>query len=337
MSHGQIHRVGSQEASPGPSGGPLPNGTDARAAGLGDRILVGGFRLFLAILRSLPRRVACRIAETLAVIVFHLDRRHRRIGMTNLEIAFPEMTTTERRRILKSSYRMQGTHAVELAWLSRATPDELRRRITYEPGFGLEHYWKAKETGKGIVFLTAHVGAWEVLPAAHAVLGHPLSFVVRPLDSPGLDRWARQLRERFGNRVISKYGSLRGILRELESGGDVGLLIDQNVQEKDGVYAPFFGHPACTAATPALLALKTGSPVIAGFLVPAGEPGCFRIRFYPAVAVSRSGSREQDLAENTARFNQLIETVIREFPECWLWGHRRFRTQPDGRSIYGGA
>lgn len=301
---------------------------------ISDRLLVTAVRWFLGSLGALPRRIAYPWAESLGELVYHLDRKHRHIGMVNLRLAFPAISPRERRRILKASYRVQGIHAVELAWLARARAKDFAARISYEPGRGLEHYLRARETGKGVLFLTAHIGAWELLPAAHAVLGHPLSFVVRPLESPGLDAWATRLRERFGNRVISKYGSLRQILRELETGGDVGLLIDQNVQAKDGVFVPFFGHLACTAATPALLALRTGCPVIAGFLVPGGERGKYRIRFYPPLEICHTGNRERDVRENTARFNQTIESVIREFPHCWLWGHRRFGTQPDGRDIY---
>jgi Kdo2-lipid IVA lauroyltransferase/acyltransferase len=299
-----------------------------------DRLLLWGLRLFLGALDSLPRTAACHLAEGIADAVYCLDRRHRRIGLTNLRLAFPQASTEELHSILRASYRRQGTHAVELAWLARAKPEDFHHRFSYEPDLGLEHYRKAKACGRGVLFLTAHIHAWELLPAAHAVLGHPLSFVVRPLDRPGLDRWATQLRERFGNRVISKFGSLRLILRELEAGGDVGLLIDQNVQERDGVFAPFFGQPACTAAAPAMLALKTGSPVIAGFLVPGDRPDRYRIRFYPPLEVSRTGDRDRDIYENTARFNQTIESVIREFPDSWLWGHRRFGTQPGGVSIY---
>ncbi len=299
-----------------------------------DRLLVTAVRLFLGSLAIPPRRIAYALAESLGELVFRLDRKHRRIGLINLGLAFPETAQRERLRILRDSYRIQGIHAVELAWLQRARPEQFADRISYEPGRGLEHYLHARETGKGVLFLTAHLGPWELLPAAHAVLGHPLSFVVRPLECPALDAWATGLRERFGNRVIAKHRSLRRILAELEEGGDVGLLIDQNVQEKDGVFVPFFGRPACTAATPALLALKTGCPVIAGFLVPGEERGRYRIRFYPPLELVRTGDRRRDVRENTARFNQVIESVIREFPSCWLWGHRRFGTQPDGRDLY---
>jgi KDO2-lipid IV(A) lauroyltransferase len=206
--------------------------------------------------------------------------------------------------------------------------------VHYDPGFGLEQYISAKTRGKGVLFLTAHVSAWELLPIAHAVLGHPLSFVVRPLDNVRLDQWATKIRSRFGNHVIRKQSSLRRILRLLRKNRDVGLLIDQNVQEKDGVFVPFFGTLACTAASPAALALRTGSPIVLGFMIPGERRGHYRIRFYPPIEVRPSPDRGADLFRYTSEFNQVLEKVIREFPHCWLWGHRRFRTRKDHRDPY---
>jgi len=141
-------------------------------------------------------------------------------------------------------------------------------------------------------------------------------------------------RSRFGNQVIEKESSLRQILKLLRKGEDVGLLMDQNVQEKDGVFVPLFGKQACTTAGPAALALRTGAPVVPGFLVPCGRRGLYQIRFYPPLEVTASGDREADLVRYTAIFNHYIEEVIRDNPDCWLWGHRRFHTQKDGRDLY---
>jgi KDO2-lipid IV(A) lauroyltransferase len=134
--------------------------------------------------------------------------------------------------------------------------------------------------------------------------------------------------------VVSKFGSIREVLRILRDREDVGILFDQNVQEKDGVFVPLFGRPACTTASAAALALKTGAPVVAGFMLPAVEEGRYLIRFYPPYEVEVTGDKDKDLINNTAIFNRYLEEVVREYPQCWLWGHRRFRTQPDGRDPY---
>ncbi len=290
-----------------------------------------------ALLGALPDKAAYPLAEALGGLVFRLDRRHRAIGLTNLSIAFPHRSEEWRRRVLEASFRGIGAHVVEASRLDRISAESVRRKVVYQEGFGLEQYESARrEAGGGILFVTAHISAWELLPLAHAVRGRPLSFVVRPAENPWLEGWISGWRNRFGNRVISKHGSIRRLLKAMREGWDVGLLIDQNVQEKDGVFAPLFGRPACTTAAAALLALKTGAPVIAGFILPTGARGGYQIRFYPPFRAMGSASRAEDVVETTACFNRRLEEVIREHPHCWLWGHRRFQTQPDGRDPYSG-
>ncbi len=299
-----------------------------------DRVLYGLVRALFGGVARLPVGLAYPLGEAAAGLVHALDRKHRRIGLVNLRIAFPDRSDEWRKSVLRESYRQLGDHFVEVSRLTRCTRDDIRRNVRYDDGLGLENYLEARKTGLGVLFLTAHISAWELLPSAHSVLGHPLKFVVRPLDNIYLDRWVTDLRCRFGNQVLSKFGSLRDLLRSIRNGEDVGLLIDQNVQEKDGVFAPLFGRAAATTAAAAMLALKTGALVVMGFMVPDKKRGYYRIRFYPPLKAEETGNREADLARNTAIYNAHIERVIREFPSCWLWGHRRFRTQPDGTSPY---
>lgn len=302
--------------------------------GFQDWLVYLGVRGFFGLIGHLPRTLAYTFCETLASLVYWLDFKHRRIGMVNLSLAFPETSASWKARILQESFRELGRHAVEISRLPRVSAAELRQRVDYEPGFGLENYREARRKGRGVLFLTAHVSAWELLPAAHALFGHPLSFVVRPLDNPWLDRWTTRIRTRPGNQVIPKQQSLRRILRLLQQGQDVGLLIDQNVQEKDGVFVPLFGRPAATTASLAALALRTSAPVVPGFIRPGSRKGQYWIRFYPPLEAVRTGDEGRDLVENTAIYNRHIEQMVREFPHCWLWGHRRFRTQPDGTDPY---
>lgn len=307
---------------------------DAKAGRRSDWLVFVAVRGLVAVVGRIPRTLTYWVCEGCALLVYAIDSRHRRIGQVNLSVAFPEQDEKWRRRVLRSSFKRLADHFVELCHLPRISTQEIKRRVSYDPANGLDNYRMAREQGKGVIFLTAHVSAWELLPLAHAVLGHPLSFVVRPLDNPLLDRWLTRTRSRFGNQVIEKESSLRYILRLLRESEDVGLLMDQNVQEKDGVFVPLFGKQACTTAGPAALALRTGAPVVLGFLLPRRRKGHYRIRFYPALQVTPSGNREADLVKFTAIFNSYIEEVIRENADCWLWGHRRFRTQKDGHDLY---
>ena len=122
----------------------------------------------------------------------------------------------------------------------------------------------------------------------------------------------------------------------LREGKDVGFLLDQNVQESEGVYAPLFGRPASTSSSVAALAVRTEAPVVLGFLCPDYRRGFYRIRFYPALYALKEENPEAEVLRLTAEINRHIEEVIREFPSHWLWGHRRFQTQPEGEHPYDG-
>ena len=300
----------------------------------GHWIIYAAVRTFLFFVAILPRFVAYPLCEGLALLVWLLDNKHRKIGLVNLNIAFPEKDERWRKRVLRRSFQQLGDQVVEISRMARLNRRDVLRRVHYEEGRGLENYLKVHEQNRPVLFMTAHISAWEFLPTVHALYGHPLSFVVRPLDNPFLERWTIRLRTRVGNRVIAKQRSVRPILRTLKEGGDVGFLLDQNSQEREGVYVPFFGHPASTNSALAALALKTSAPIVPGFMYPDSRRGHYVIRFYPPVELVKSDDSERDVTDGTALLNRFIEEVIREYPHCWLWGHRRFRTQPDGRNPY---
>ncbi len=290
-------------------------------------------RLFFAFLGFLPRVLAHPLCRLIAWLVFQLDGRHRRVGLINLDIAFPEKSLRWKRRTLLRSFQQLGDQAVEISRMTGRSAREIPSRVTYESGRGLENYLQARRDGLGVIFLTAHISAWELLPAAHALHGHPLTFVVRPLDNPPLERWVSRLRSRHGNRVLPKRRALGRALRLIREGRDVGFLIDQNVQKRDGVFVPCLGRSACTTPALAALAYRSGAAVVPGFIYPLEQVGRYSIRFYPPLCFKGDGN-QKDLERATAQLNRYIEEMIREFPECWLWGHRRFNTQPDGRSPY---
>ncbi|HXK61516.1 MAG TPA: lysophospholipid acyltransferase family protein [Acidobacteriota bacterium] len=293
-------------------------------------VLVRGFFLLLS---TMPMWLAYRFCWALADLIYLIDGKHRRIGLINLSLAFPDKDVAWKKKVLRLSFREQGNQAVLLSRLERLSTAEITRRITYEAGRGIENYLRARELGKGVIFVTAHIFAWEILPAAHAAYGYPLSFVVRPLDNPYLDRWLERLRSQRGNQAIAKTAAVRTALRILHQGRDIGFLIDQNIQEKEGVFVPFLGQQACTTSSVAAIALKTGAPVVPGFIYRSVN-GRYHIRFYPPIEVRPGGNNGSDIVRYTAEFSRYVEEMIREFPHCWLWGHRRFATQPDGSNPY---
>jgi len=267
--------------------------------------------------------------DLLAWATFYLDWKHRHVAAVNLTIAFPELSVREKRRIARRSFQNTARNLLEVSRLLKLSPKNISALAQYDPQLGLNNLQAALAQGKGILYLTGHFSAWELLPTAHALYGYPLNFITRPLDNPYLERFVSAIRQASGNTVISKRNSARPILEKLKKGEGVGILIDQNTMAQDGIFCDLFGIPAATTTSLALFALRTDTPVLAGYLT-AFRDGHYTIKFLPPLELSRSGDMSRDLAANTRLFNQVIERIIREQPETWLWGHKRWKNLPEG-------
>ncbi len=251
----------------------------------------------------------------------------RRVGLRNLELAFPEMPAAERETILRLEYRNLGWLLAEFCRMSGYTPEFASRFIRYE---GLEHYLAARDRGQGVLVLTGHLGAWELSSFYHSLAGYPMGMVIRRLDNPLVDAMVNRIRCRHGNRVLHKDDFARGLLAAMRAGETVGILMDTNMTPPQGLFAPFFGLQACSASGLARVALKTGAAVLPGFLLWEEAERRYVLRFYPELALANSGDAEADAADNTARFNAVLESAIRKYPGQWLWMHRRWKTRPPG-------
>jgi KDO2-lipid IV(A) lauroyltransferase len=270
-----------------------------------------------------------KFLRLLATCVYYLDLRHRHIAEVNLKIAFPDLSVRDRNRIALRSFQNTAMNLLEVSKLPDLTPQNISSLVTYDATNGLNNFKVALEKGKGILYLTGHFSSWELLPAAHALHGHPLSFITRPLDNVRLDRFLLRIRESKGNRVINKKNSARQILTNLKSDGSAGILMDQNTSLQEGIFVDFFGIPAATTTGMAIFALRTDAPVLPGYLTPVRN-GHYTIKFLPPLEISRTGDMNIDLEVNTRRFNEVLEQIIREQPESWLWGHKRWKYQPEG-------
>src|SRR5262249_27637577 len=209
----------------------------------------------------------------------------------------------------------------------KLTSANINHTVLYE---GFENYASAAAKGKGVLMLTGHIGAWELCAFAQGIYGHPLSFLVRPLDNPLLDNLINGYRSLSGNSTIDKNDWVRAVLKTLKSGRDVGLLIDINTVADEGVFCEFFGIPACSTTGLAVFALRSESPVVPGFLIWDESQKKHILHFEPEIECIRTGDFREDVKVNTARFTKAIEEIVRRYPEQWLWIHKRWRTRPDG-------
>src|SRR6202050_4785952 len=280
----------------------------------------------------LPRPAARFAGASFAAAAYAVRAPLRRAAMINLGLAFPDWSETERKRVIRRMIQQIGWMAAEFSQFPRYTRDNIEKIVVLD---GFENFDAARRRGKGVLFLTGHMSAWELAPFAQALYGHPLHFLVRPIANRRVDKLINDYRCRSGNRPIEKNRSARAILKVLADGGTVGILSDHNTVLEESVFVDFFGIPASTTSGLARIALRTDAAVVPGFLSWDSARRKYRLRFEPAIELARTGDEEGDVRENTARFTKTIEDYARAYPDQWLWVHKRWKTRPPGeKEIY---
>ncbi len=294
-----------------------------------ERILYWIMLAGLHLLSLIPDFILLPIGALGGLIGFKLDRRHVRIGLRNLEVAFPEKSAAERARILRASYVNLGRAGAEYVRLGGFFRTRLARKVRYH---NLE-YWNEianRHPGKGLLVLSAHFGNFELIATAHAMHGYQIS-IVHHMQSflPG-EAMVTFVRERAGVELIRKHSAARAVLRALRAGDLVAIPFDQNAKRSEAVFVPFFGELAATTSGLARLVALSGAPVIPVFIVRDPNHRTHRIEIMEEIPAQRTGDNEADVLENTRRFVKAVEDIVRRYPEQFLWTHRRYRTRPRG-------
>jgi KDO2-lipid IV(A) lauroyltransferase len=282
---------------------------------------------FVKTLRVLPRPVARGLAAATARLLLVFLPKLRKTAEFNLRLAFPEWSEAQRKAALRGMTRNLGWMAAEFARLPEYTRENIESVVILD---GHENFLEGKSRGKGVIYLTGHIGAWELSSYAHALYGFPLRYMARPLDNGPLDRLVNEYRGRSGNLPIFKNESARTMLKVLKDAGTVGILADQNTMPGEGIFVDFFGTQACTTTGIARVALHTDAAVVPGYAYWDKDLRKYRLRFEPPVELIRTGDAERDVQENTQRFTKVIEEIIRKYPEQWVWIHARWKNRPEG-------
>jgi len=273
-----------------------------------------------------PLPFARRLGNFYAWLLDRAIPRLRRVARRNLSLALPELTGAERERVIDGVFRSIGRLLMTFARLPGIHRGNVKEWIRYE---GLEHFERAMERGRGVLFATAHLGNWELSAYAHALMSSPMHVLARPLDNPKIDALVERRRALAGNRVILKRDFARTILKALKDNEAVGILIDQNASLDNGVFVEFFGIEACATVGMARLASHSGAAVIPGFALWDENEQRYVLRFYPPLEITG------DVERDTRTLQNQLESVIREYPDQWLWIHRRWKTRPPGApSLY---
>jgi len=297
------------------------------AAGLFDIALYRLIRGIFSLLGRIDPVRAGRIADRIGAMWFAMDGRHRKVAMDNLAMAYgdalpPDAIRPMARRVFGQISRI----VFEIGWSIHLDQRAFQKRFRI---YGMDHIRTARKKNRGVLILTAHIGNWELLAAAAALLGIPVSAVYRPLEFRALDLFFADIRSREGARLYPKKQAMRGILRGLRNNEAVGILLDQHAGSSVGVPVDFFGRPASTNAGLALVARRTGAPVVPAFLV-REKDGHYSVLFGPEVPLVHTGDSRRDILENTRLYNRALESVIRKYPEQWFWVHRRWKLRKTG-------
>lgn len=273
----------------------------------------------------LPDAAGRGIGTAIGLAFYAGDRAHRRLAIRQLRAAFPLRSQEECRAIARATFAHFGQLLVALLKFSTLDAEGLRARVEYE---GDERVRTALAAGRGVLLFSGHFGYWELQGIAHPLALPPMSVLARPLDNPYLHTLLERTRRATGNQVIYRRGAVRRILRALEAGECVAIMIDQHIQPVDAVTVDFFNQPAATTSALATLALRTGAPVIPVFALPLGG-GRYRMIYEHPVEPPPPDSADP-VRDFTQRCTDVLEMYVRRHPQLWLWMHRRWRTAEAG-------
>jgi len=275
----------------------------------------------------LPYRTALKLGGYLGKLLFLCWRSRRKIAIENLKAAVSRKALTisaAPEDVIKENFRNLGRSFVEVVKIYYGLGDHIIRGVKIR---GAENFLRASKRGMGTLFITGHCGNWELTALAAAMNLTKMHVVARPIDNPYLNRLVERTRRKYGNRVIYKKGALKKILFALSKNEVVSILMDQSVVSSEGVIADFLGKKDYTMKTPAVIAMKTGSAVLPGF-IRRSEDGHI-IEIGEELVLDRSDGGEKTVYANTVKMSQSIEGYIRQNPEEWLWMHRRWKRISD--------
>ncbi len=274
----------------------------------------------------IPFRVGQSLGRMLGNILAVVLKRRIKASLNNLRYVFGDIMSGA--ELIELNGRIVAHFAqmlFEVPHILRLNRTNLNRYVIFDNEDALN---QAIKKGRGAFILTGHFGNWELMSAAMALRFKAKGgVVVRPADFAPADRLLKSLRSRFGTEVIAKKHAMKKLLAAKKGNKVIGILLDQNVDWYEGVFVPFLGKSACTNKGLALIALRTGSPVIPAFSARQSD-GRYRVVFEDEVSLVRTGDKIKDIEENTALFTQIIGKYVGQYPDQWFWFHKRWKTRP---------
>lgn len=281
-------------------------------------------RLLIAISMMMSRKSWLKVCGSLGKLAYYVATKTRQLTIRHLSMAFPTKSSGEVKALAKSTFKMLGKNAGDILRSSRSVKSlkDLEKFLITD---GLENYEVAHKKGKGVIFLTCHLGAFDMQITNMAMRGLDPNIIGTPLKNKRLNDLLWEYRNAHGAIAIARGKETFKLIKVLKSGGSVALLIDQDTKVKS-VFVDFFGMKAATPAGATILALKTGAAVIPTY-IHLGEDGLQHMYLLPEIPMTITGDEEKDVVFNTQILTNFIEETIRKYPDQWVWMHERWKTK----------
>ena len=271
----------------------------------------------------LPYGIALRTGEVLGLLIFSFWRSRRAIALGNLQEAVDRgalSLSSSPRSVIRQNFKNLGKLIMEVIKIHYGFGDSIFRTVELR---GEENFRKAHDKGKGVILITGHCGNWELMAVYLSLNLTKLKVVARKQYNEYINRFIEKTREKYGNSVIYKEGALKKILTSLKKNETVGILMDQSVIRSEGFAIHFLGKNAYALKTPAIIARKTGTPIIPAFIRRTGNGHVIEIG--EEIPLAEAGDVDTAILHDTINFSRPIEEFIKTYPADWLWIHRRWK------------
>jgi len=275
--------------------------------------------------RVVPMSWLMKWAVMMGRFGYRASKRYRNVGLKNLNIAYGDtLSDKEKHRIVEQVFvTFAKSSLAEFPYLETMTDDEMRRKVKLRDE-DLAYLKERVAGGKGLLLVTGHFGNFEIAARRLIIEGLKFSLVLRRDNNAAFADYFYNLYRRIGVDLLDRGNAIRNVMRLLRDGSVVAMLPDQKSED---VWVPFFGRLSGTVAGPAVIALRTGAPIVCGFCIRQPDD-THVIEVYPEIEVVSTGDQKADSTRIMTEINVLLENMIREHPEQWLWLHDRWKVAP---------
>ena len=289
-----------------------------------DKIYLFGFYIFQFIVKWIPEAILQPIMNFLAWLAYIFDKKHKKIIKTNLDFAYGDsMSEKEKEHIIKKCYKNLIYYLADFIKNQSITKEELAKKITFKNEDILK---EALKNGEKVILITAHYGNWELVALSMGAFFGNITGVGRALESKYLNTILMKNREQFNIQMLEKNGAMKGMIKALRKGRILGLLVDQNTADKEGVVVNFFKKKARQSHSTAILSRKFGAVIIPVFIT-SDDYKNYKITFYDKIEPVKSDDVNKDILELTQKQSDAMEKAIRKKPDEWFWFHKKWKNQ----------